>query len=196
MNVFVSYNKADRQLAQLLAIGLVGRGVSVWFDEWEIRPGDSITGGIEQGLAAADTLALMWSNNAARSKWVGTELRAYLTRRVADESLRIIPIMLDDTPLPILVADYRGFDAKTDQSLDEIAHQVSGVQPDKELIRRLQNQLLDLLPDDAAVTDPLPFFVCPRCGAAKLKRFTQSNVHGTYYIVKCPDCAWSADTEV
>jgi hypothetical protein len=36
-------------------------------------------------------------------------VRAYIRRRVDDHSLRIIPLLMDDTPLPVLVADYRGF---------------------------------------------------------------------------------------
>jgi predicted RNA-binding Zn-ribbon protein involved in translation (DUF1610 family) len=196
VNAFVSHNKADEESARLLAIALVERGVSVWFDEWEIQPGDSIAGGIETGLATANAFVLLWSVNAAKSKWVGTELRAFLHRRVADDGLKIIPIMMDGTSLPVLVADYHGFCVEEDKSFDQIADQISGAPPDKELIRRLQNRLLDLVCDHAGINDPLPFFVCPKCGSSKLKRFTQSNIHGTYYIVRCEECKWSMDTEV
>jgi hypothetical protein len=73
------------------------------------------------------------------------ELRAFLQRRVADNALKIIPIMMDDTPSPILIADYRGIRVERDKSLDEIAEQITGKPADKELIRRLQNSLLDLV---------------------------------------------------
>jgi hypothetical protein len=196
VNVFVSHNKFDKESARLLAIALVERGVSVWFDEWEIHPGDSIAGGIENGLSSSDAFILVWSVNAAKSNWVGTELRAFLHRRVTDNGLKIIPIMMDDTPLPMLVADYRGIRVEGDKSFNEIAEQIAGKPIDKELIRRLQNSLLDLVSDYGSINDPLPFFVCPKCGSSKLKRFTQSNIHGTYYIVRCEDCKWSMDTEV
>ena len=196
MDAFISHNKADKESARLLAIALVEQGVSVWFDEWDIQPGDSIIGGIEKGLSSSDAFVLVWSANAAKSNWVGSELRAFLHQQVVDQSLKIIPIMMDDTPLPVLVADYRGVRVKGDESLNEIAEQITGVPPDKELVRRLQNRLLDLVCDRAAINDPLPFFVCPKCGSSKLKRFTQSNIHGTYYIIRCEDCKWSMDTEV
>jgi len=192
--VFISHNKADKVSARLLAIALVEYGLNVWFDQWEIRPGDSVPGGIEAGLKSANTFALVWSKNAARSNWVGTEVRAYITRRVSDESLRIVPVMLDQTALPALVAEYRGFSVKEDDDFGQIAQEIAGTAPDEELVRRLQNRLLDLV--ESGTTDPLPYFVCPTCGSKKLKRFTQSNVHGTYYIVQCEDCSWSADTEV
>jgi hypothetical protein len=196
VNAFLSHNKADKEPARLLAIALVERGVSVWFDEWEIQPGDSIVGGIENGLTSSDAFVLVWSVNAAKSHWVGTELHAFLHRRVADDGLKIIPVMMDETPLPVLVADYRGIRVERDKTFNEIAEQIAGKPVDRELIRRLQNSLLDLVSDCAAINDPLPFFVCPKCGSPKLKRFTQSNIHGTYYIIRCADCRWSMDTEV
>jgi hypothetical protein len=86
---------------------LVAQGEDVWFDEWEIRPGQSLTGGIEEGLAGSDAFILVWSGAAHASRWVGTELRAYIRRRVDDNSLLVIPLMLDRTPLPVLVADFQ-----------------------------------------------------------------------------------------
>ena len=196
MNVFVSHNKADKDAARLLAIALFERGTGVWFDEWEIHPGDSIVGGIESGLLSANIFVLFWSNKAAKSKWVGDELRAFIHRSISDNSLKIIPLMVDETPLPPLVADYRGFKVKKDDSFYQIAEEIVGRPVDRELIRRLQNSLLDFVSDYGSLSDPLPFFVCPKCGSAKLKRFSQSNIHGTYYIIRCEDCEWSVDTEV
>ncbi|MEW6154928.1 MAG: toll/interleukin-1 receptor domain-containing protein [Actinomycetota bacterium] len=37
-DVFVSYASADRAVATDLAARLRGRGLRVWFDEWEIEP--------------------------------------------------------------------------------------------------------------------------------------------------------------
>jgi len=118
MFVFISHNSADKADARLLATSLVQRGANVWFDQWSIRPGESIAAGIESGLERSDVLVLIWSSNAAKSNWVGLELRAYLHRRAANETLRIVPIMLDATPLPALVADFRGY------SLTRISHHV------------------------------------------------------------------------
>jgi len=61
MNVFISHNKSDKETARFLAIALVEQGANVWFDEWKIRPGDSITGGIEVGLSTADIFVLVWT---------------------------------------------------------------------------------------------------------------------------------------
>lgn len=91
MKVFVSHNKADKSTARLIAMGIVEHGEDVWFDEWDIRPGESIVGGIEKGITECDVFVIVWSESAAKSKWVGTELRAIVRRRVDVENLRIVP---------------------------------------------------------------------------------------------------------
>jgi len=39
--VFLSHSSADKALATKLAIDLRNNGIDVWFDKWEIAPGDS-----------------------------------------------------------------------------------------------------------------------------------------------------------
>ncbi|MGH3452496.1 MAG: toll/interleukin-1 receptor domain-containing protein [Haloechinothrix sp.] len=192
MNAFVSHNKVDKETARLLAAALVGQGVSVWFDEWDLQPGDSMTGGIQAGLERADAFVLVWSEAAARSRWVGSEVAAYIRRRIDDESLRLVPLMLDDTPLPVLVADYKGFELTPDTSLDEIAHQIAGKPADIEIAQVLQSRLRHLTLKNVSEHDPLPYLVCPSCGSANLQRGTASDPSGDehYYMIDCPDCGW------
>jgi hypothetical protein len=91
VKAFISHNSADKEFARLVAIQLVEQGIDVWFDEWRVQPGDSITGGIQSGIAGCDAFILVWSINAQQSNWVDTELRAAVRRRAGDTSLRIIP---------------------------------------------------------------------------------------------------------
>ena len=198
MKVFISHNKADRVTARMLAIALVEQGVDVWFDEWEIRPGDSITGGIEAGISDADVFVLVWSKSASKSNWVDTELRAILRRRVDDATLKIVPVIIDDTPLPALVADYRGFDLKEGMSLESIAAQLTGCAPDIEIARRLQDRLMELTASYASPGDPLPYLICPNCGSGKLERHEawDEKRGDRYLVITCKDCKWSNGTEI
>jgi beta-lactamase class D len=41
-DVFLSYSSKDRKVVRQLAKRLKKDGVRVWFDEWEIKPGDSV----------------------------------------------------------------------------------------------------------------------------------------------------------
>ena len=66
-------------------------GVDVWFDDWEIRAGDSIPGKMNEGLGAVDTVVILWSSDADRSEWVRAELETAITRGMQDETLRVIP---------------------------------------------------------------------------------------------------------
>lgn len=137
MQVFISHNKADAETARLFATTLAEQGVGTWFDEWDLRPGDSIIDGIERGLSNADVFVLFWSAQAASSQWVGTEVRAYLRRRVDDGTLRIVPLMLDETPLPVLVADYLGFRIIKDADLVHAATEITGTRSVHGLVARL-----------------------------------------------------------
>ena len=98
-DVFLSHSSKDKPIVRPIAERLRNDGLRVWFDEWEIKPGESITGGIEKGLQECDVFLLMWSAAAKASKWVDTELRAAIRKRVEDAQLRLVPIMVDNTPL-------------------------------------------------------------------------------------------------
>ena len=192
MKVFISHNKADKEMARLFAIALVEQGVDVWFDEWQIKPGDSIMGGIEHGISDCDVFVLVWSSSASQSNWVGTELRAYLRRRVDNDSLRIIPVMADETPLPSLVADYKGFVLTPSIKLEQIASEITGRPTDLEIARRLQARLIEMMKTKASKGDPLPIIVCPLCASPKLKRFQTTDYERdqNYYCVECENCKW------
>lgn len=197
MQIFISHNGKQKSQARLLAMALVEHGESVWFDEWTIRPGESLTGSIEDGLSRTDVLVLLWSKEAATSNWVGTELRAYIRRRVDDKSLRIIPIMMDDTPLPTLVADYRGFSSRSNKSLGKIAAQICGAPSEAALVRRLKERINELTYNDQARGDPLPFKRCPECGEDDFDRgsHTDDQRDDIYYVITCKACGWSEWTQ-
>ena len=57
-DVFLSHSGADKDVVREIANRLKSDGVRVWFDEWEIRPGDSIRAKIEDGLEHSRVLVL------------------------------------------------------------------------------------------------------------------------------------------
>jgi hypothetical protein len=51
-HVYLAHASEDHEtLAKPLAQALMANGVDVWFDEWEIRAGDSLRRKMEEGLA-------------------------------------------------------------------------------------------------------------------------------------------------
>jgi len=49
-DVFLSHSSADKPVVRTVAERLRADGLNVWFDDWEIKPGDSIPAKIEEGL--------------------------------------------------------------------------------------------------------------------------------------------------
>jgi TIR domain len=192
VHVFISHNKADKATARLLATALVETGVGVWFDEWLLKPGDSITGGIENGLTQCDVFVLIWSLDAQRSNWVGTELRAILTRRVGNNSLRIVPVFIDGTPLPTMVAEYKGFDLATVPDLRRIAAEITGVSDVRDIAQLLQRRLHELADAEIAPDNPIRVVVCPECASKDLsveRSYDGYSDHNVYFVL-CQNCSW------
>jgi predicted esterase len=57
--VFLSHSSRDKDLARRIAEDLKSHSIEVWFDEWEIRVGHSISQMIERGLEKADFVAVL-----------------------------------------------------------------------------------------------------------------------------------------
>lgn len=57
--VFISYSRLDVDWARSFAQALKEKGVSVWFDEFEISPGESLSGAIEAGLRDSDVFVVV-----------------------------------------------------------------------------------------------------------------------------------------
>jgi hypothetical protein len=197
LSAFISHNIADKESARILAIALVEQGIDVWFDAWEIRPGDSIVGGIEAGLERSNLFVLVWSENASRSGWVGKEVAAYLHKQAEEPSMRMVPVLLDKAPLPALLADYKYVRLDDLASIDDIASEIAGRPTDSAIAAHLQRRLLQLTEGTTQPGDPLPYLVCPSCGSPDLERGMSVDYarDDTYHTIRCTACSWSEWTE-
>ncbi len=72
-DVFLSHSAKDKAVVRPLAERLRQDGVKVWFDEWVLKPGDSIPSKIEEGLERSRVLVLCMSKNAFGSDWAQLE---------------------------------------------------------------------------------------------------------------------------
>lgn len=71
-DVFVSYSRADRGVAEALANDLKACGLDVWWDR-ELNAGDDFLGMIATEIAKAKATVVIWSKTAVMSKWVRGE---------------------------------------------------------------------------------------------------------------------------
>ena len=98
-DVFLSHSSQDKDVVRALAKRLRGDGVRVWFDEWEIKAGDSIPAKIEAGLEHSRVLVLCMSAHAFGSDWAQLEASTFRFRDPLNHNRRFIPLRLDDAPI-------------------------------------------------------------------------------------------------
>jgi len=105
-DVFLSHSSRDKPVVRQIAARLRDDGVHVWFDEWEIKPGDSIPGKIEEGLEHSRVLVLCMSANAFGSDWARLEAGTFRFRDPLNKERRFIPLRLDDAPIKGSLAQF------------------------------------------------------------------------------------------
>ena len=105
-DVFLSHSSKDKPIVRVVAERLRKDGLRVWFDEWEIKPGDSIPSKIEEGLEHSRVLVLGMSANAFGSEWAHLESYTFRFRDPLNKERRFIPLRLDDAPLKGSLAQF------------------------------------------------------------------------------------------
>ena len=124
--VFISYSHADRHFVERLAIDLAHRGIVVWWDEWEIRVGDSLVSKIEEGITSSSYLAIVLSPDSVSSAWVREELNAGLVRQLSEHRVLVLPLLLEDCGIPtfLLEKKYADFRSDYESGLDELTEAI------------------------------------------------------------------------
>lgn len=124
--VFLSHSSKDKPFVSRLATDLKSKGVPVWFDQWELKVGDSLSQRIERGISQSGWLAVVVSKNSSNSDWVQKELRAAQARELRDKSVFVLPIIIDDCEIPLFLLDklYADFRASYDQGLEALLKRV------------------------------------------------------------------------
>ena len=93
-DVFISYARTDRDAAAALAAWLEAHGYSVWWDS-ALSGGENFSRRIEQELAAAAAVVVLWSQAAAGSDWVRDEAAT------AKAAGKLVPASIDGAPPPL-----------------------------------------------------------------------------------------------
>jgi len=101
IDVFLSHSSRDNKIVRPLAERLRKDGLQVWFDEWELRPGDNIPSKIEAGPQRKHSrvLVLSISAQAFGSDWTQLESGTFRFRDLLNQVRRFIPLRLDDAPI-------------------------------------------------------------------------------------------------
>ena len=198
-HIFLSHNSADTDYCSKLAAALTATGAHVWFDKWRVKPGDSIPLKIESGLQGCSIFVLVWSANAESSPWVRTEVEAALARYLKAEGCRLVPIILDDTPIPLLIRSLHHINARTRDPIG-VAKELLGIESDAQYRIAVQHFI-----NEAGLTfQDFPgvgvLVGCPRCGAPlrDLEGWEQIDElrDDRYMGSRCKACGWNDGSEV
>lgn len=103
-DIFLSYRSTESVEAQRLRDALEARGVRVWLDKDEIRPGDRFAEALENGLATSRAVGLLATSVSIASNWVKNEYYRALSLSTAGE-LQLIPLLFGPTELPGFLKD-------------------------------------------------------------------------------------------
>ncbi len=98
-DVFLSHSTKDKAIVRPIAERLRQDGLTVWFDEWVLKPGDSIPAKIEEGLEHSRVLVLCMSANAFGSDWACLESYTFRFRDPLNKERCFLPLRLDDAPI-------------------------------------------------------------------------------------------------
>lgn len=91
-DVFISHASEDKDIvARPLANALKGEGLEVWYDEFELRIGDSLRQKIDYGLAHSRTGVVIFSEDFFRKKFPAYELDGLVNMYLQGQQ-RFMPI--------------------------------------------------------------------------------------------------------
>jgi hypothetical protein len=120
----ISYRKTKpeyRRFAEAIAHRLGREGFVPWFDEWEVRAGDSLPREIGGAFKDVYGVIIVLTPDYPGGKWAREELETAITKRV-EQGIKIIPLLYEQCELPELLRPLAYVDC-TDHAEDQIEQQ-------------------------------------------------------------------------
>lgn len=118
---FISYNHADKALAQGIHDGLVAQGYRVWIDEGELRVGDSLISAISEAIDRVDFLIALVSEHSVASNWCQKEVSLAMTGEIGKQGITVLPCRVGGVEMPPALADKLYLPVNTEDSADAVA---------------------------------------------------------------------------
>jgi len=122
-DIFLSYKSEDGSWVEQLKKDLQARGVRVWLDKDQIRPGDLFPRALEEGIATSRAVGLVVTPESTKSKWVQAEYYRAL-RLSKEKGLQLIPLLLRKAHVLGFLSDLQWIDftdeARYDRNVDQL----------------------------------------------------------------------------
>ena len=92
-DVFMSYATPNQDIARALATALDEHGIRVWFDQLELKPGESLIDSLNQGLRFSRIGVVIFSHDFFARDWTQAELKAlYHLVKSQPQQRRVVPV--------------------------------------------------------------------------------------------------------
>ncbi len=133
-DVFISHASEDKEeIVRPLANALKEKNLNVWYDEFELKIGDSLRQKIDKGVANSKFGIVILSKNFIKKGWTNYELDGLITRSISKQQI-LLPIWHDITKQEVIdyspsIADKvaRNTSVNTVEEIaDEIAEIIKG----------------------------------------------------------------------
>lgn len=128
--IYLAHATEDKAMVRPLAEFLMANGIEVWFDEWEIEPGDSLRQKMEGGLSAMTHFVPVLTPISIVKPWVAKEIDVGLVRQVGGES-KFVPVVIgvehSDLPPFIQAMLYLRIDPAENRDRKELSDRIHGV---------------------------------------------------------------------
>jgi hypothetical protein len=132
-DVFLSHNSQDKPVVEEIGERLKSRGLNVWLDKWELRPGFPWQEGLEEG-ARASRAGAVFVGAGGLGAWQEPEMRAFIARS-RREQVPVIPVLLPGCPdsprLTLFLEAFTWVDLRQGLSEDGLARLVWGITGEK-----------------------------------------------------------------
>ena len=182
-DVFICHASEDKEsFVRPLAEALRSLGVSVWYDEFSLEIGDSITRQIDKGIAGARFGIVVLSRSFIGRPWPEHELRGLVNRDV-EEDLKILPIWHgvskhDVSQFSPSLSDKLAIDTQRFDAQQAAIRILRMVRPD--LYRQHSRADLEKMASGEAIAElqrkieelraQVAEYQCPHCGAPLMER--------------------------
>jgi hypothetical protein len=115
--IFLSHSSKDKEFVRKLANDLSKNEIPIWFDDWELKVGDSLNQKISEGINESGWLAAVISNNSVTSSWVAKELNAGLAIELEKKQVYVLPLLIDNCEIPMFLKDKMFADFRKDYQI-------------------------------------------------------------------------------
>jgi hypothetical protein len=128
--VYLAHASEDKAAVRPIAEHLMANGIDVWFDEWEMEPGDSLRQKMEEGLGEMTHFVVVLTETSLAKPWVAKEMDVGLVQQVGGKS-RFVPLIVGVEParLPLFMQAmlFVKFDPASEADLKSLVDRLHGV---------------------------------------------------------------------